>query len=206
MLFYSSFSVAHAAGIKWSTESEFVQEGQTKCVTYGVYNPFGTDVKAQISLSGELEKLPYTISQNDVLLKAGTSSKQAVPIEVCFTVDEVYKEDCVLGSVMCEQKCNSEQIKFTGQLVITDAPTGNDVQGTGSKATVSAGAPLELLVGCVEQQRDYLVLYMVTIVIIIAVLVMMLFRRYRAPASERKTRKVEKLREKLKNEERKLNK
>lgn len=191
----------YAAGLLWRTEYAAVEEGSTKCITYGVYNPFETDMKAAFSLDGEVKNIA-DFKFDETVIKARTYHDSALPVEVCFTAHKIYKEDCLLGPLLCEKKCSEQRVTFEGDVVVTDAPLSSGGI-TGSKAVVSASAPLKVEVLCVPQAMNYMPLFAIAIAIIIAVFASMLFRKYRTPALVRKQRKLEKLQTEIEKAKRK---
>ncbi|MFC2143311.1 hypothetical protein ACFLQN_02840 [Candidatus Aenigmatarchaeota archaeon] len=194
-------SPVHAAGIKWFTESETIIEGETKCVTYGVYNPFGHDVISSVSLSGEIVQIA-TVNEQEFEVKGGTMNFQAIPVEVCFAASsEMYEEHCLLGPIACEKTCTQDRIALQGDIVVTDR-MAQDKQTSGSKTTISASAPLEIAIGCVPHELDTLPVYFIIITVVLVILIGMVFRKKRTPVDIRKQRKIEKLERQLEKEKR----
>ena len=128
-------------GIVYGTVVTTVNENERSCFDYGVYNPWDEDVQVELTVGGDLAQL-NTVSEN-VDLPAGTMHDQAEQVELCFNIPKVYS-----GS------CDVEQKKFIGKIIVTEYfPAG--VDGTGSSTSVSAAAPLELRVRCVEKEAAY---------------------------------------------------
>jgi len=121
-------------GIVYGTVITNVNEGEHACFNYGVYNPWDEDVKVELTVSGELAELnPFS---ENIDVPAGTMHDEAKPLEICFDIPRMYSFDCPE---------TSERIQ--GKVIVTEwYPAG--ISGTGSTTSVSAAAPLELIVEC----------------------------------------------------------
>lgn len=138
-------------GIKWYTETEIVNEGEQMCVTYGIYNPFDTDVKGYLEATKELE----TISQAEEpkLIPAHTSSTNAIPTQICFAVPKVYKEESFAG-ILTQRQCSEEEVMLKGEVVAAYKLSGG--KGTGSVTGASFAAPLKLRIRCNPVERNWI--------------------------------------------------
>lgn len=50
-------SASTGIGLRWTLIEATVEENSRQCVTYGLYNPFGTDVRGYLEVTGELIEL-----------------------------------------------------------------------------------------------------------------------------------------------------
>ncbi|MBT4114530.1 hypothetical protein HOD83_00070 [Candidatus Woesearchaeota archaeon] len=127
-------SAMKGVGIVYGTVISNVDEGETACFDYGVYNPWDQDVKIILTVSGDLAEL-NAFSEN-VDVPAGTTHDKAKSVEICFDVPKVYS-----------YTCPDTPIVLSGKVIATEYyPAG--VSGTGSTTSVSAAAPLEMRVRC----------------------------------------------------------
>lgn len=189
----------NAAGIKWSTQSESMLEGETKCINYGVYNPFGNDVMARLSVEGNLSELSPTFRQDDILVNANTYDTEAISVEFCFTAPQISEKNCILG-IACEHTCDVTGKVYKGSVIVTDKVVSAS-GATGSKVSVSASAPLDISVSCIERAMDYLPIILLVVIIIIIILLILLYKHKQSPASIRRQKKIDKLKEELSKEE-----
>jgi len=122
MIVIASMNIISAGvGIKWGEESVVVKENEKTCLSYGVYNPWPRDSYVGISVSKGLEDVLFAYDSEGVLVPSETSSDEAIPIELCFDVVEVYDKDCLLGdSFICELKCNDKEKIFVLFLFYTN--------------------------------------------------------------------------------------
>lgn len=161
-------------GIKWTEESAFVSEGQKKCLNYGIYNPFDTDVTGFLTATKDLEAL-YE-SEDPKLIPAETSSSEAIPTEICFEIPKLYNEESILG-LFKKRSCDEQQVTLTGEVMA--AYKLGDATGTGSITGASFAAPLRLKVTCNPLERDMLPLYVVLIAILMVLIGIALKNRKR---------------------------
>ncbi len=194
-----SMNMVSAIGIVWSTEGEYVDENSDKCITYGTYNPSSNDIKSRIEVTGSLGEVIIGASTEEKIIKAHTPPTDAEQIDFCFKVPSVYKKDCIIGDVLCEQRCEEETKSFKGEIIMTEEPLDSS-GGTGSGATVSASAPLTLVVNCVEYERDWSLAYVVGIVIVLVLLGILLYNEYSTPKLVRDEERLKRLRAKIKSE------
>ncbi len=121
-------------GIVYGTVITNVVEGKSACFDYGVYNPWDEDVKVELTVSGELADLnPFSES---VEVPGETYHNQAKQVQICFDIPRMYSLDCP-----------ETPTSLHGKIIATEwYPAG--FEGTGSSTSVSAAAPLELIVQC----------------------------------------------------------
>ncbi|MEK6934934.1 MAG: hypothetical protein AABW46_03580 [Nanoarchaeota archaeon] len=163
-------------GIKWSSESAIVEEESTTCLDYGLYNPWDEAINAELGVSEELQEVITVKESETVFLNAFKPSSDAVPVQLCFKVPEVYEDDCLIAGFLCEQTCDLGEISFKGDVVATGK--GTDVSGSsGSSATVAASVPLELIVNCEERERSYVDLYIAILILVLIIIGVVFYKR-----------------------------
>lgn len=150
-------------GLKWYTESEFVSENTVKCITYGIYNPFDTDVTGFLEATKDLKDI-YE-SEEPKTIPAGTSSQQAIPTEICFNIPSVYKEESYLG-LLPKKECPEKEVELKGEVVAAYRVGGSS--GMGSATGASFAAPLRLRVRCSPIKRSFAPVYALALLIIAA--------------------------------------
>lgn len=191
-------SVSAGIGIKYDQESAMVEEGGKSCLTYSIYNPFPSDTYVMISVSPELKDILVLQEMESKLIPRETSSANAIPMEFCFEVPQVYQRDCSVGSFLCELKCEEENKVYDGEVIVSAAPAPASIGGTGGSTTqMSVSAPLRIRVECSVHPRDYTILYILIALLSAAVISWALFRKYRKPKVERDREKLKKLRAKI---------
>jgi len=201
ILFSLSFASA-GIGIKWSQESAMVNEGDTACLTYSVYNPWSEETYATIGLSEELLGILTMQDVNAKLIPAETSSAEAIPIEFCFKVPSIYEKDCSVGNFICKQECSEEMKVYEGDVVVSTVPAPTQIGGTGGSSTqMAVSAPLRIRVKCNPYPRDYSLIYIIIAVISALVVFMVLFKRYRKPKTQRDKERLAKLKAEIAREE-----
>ncbi len=121
-------------GIKFGLEYTTLSAGQETCLDYKVYNPWDEDVKIELAAGGELEPFFESSEKKDVA--AHTSSGEAIPLEICFSLPAMSEEEC-------------EGVTYVGEVLAREAVTST-VGGTGSAAVVVASAPLTIEPICGE--------------------------------------------------------
>lgn len=164
-------------GLVWDTETEIVSEKSKHCVQYGIYNPWEEDVTAILSVSNELKEVITKEESESKFIKAGTTHDIAVPIEFCFEIAEIYSEDCLVGSVICEQKCEEPEVVYEGKIVAMEEPTGEVEGGAGSATSLGVSVPLKLKVKCNPHAREWTLVYVVVIVIALILILWILYRK-----------------------------
>jgi hypothetical protein len=173
----TTVSARKGVGIVWDTETEIVIENTEHCVQYGIYNPWEEDVTAALSVSADLQKIITKQESQAKLVQAATDHDVAVPIEFCFTVDNVYEEDCLVGKFICEQTCQAEQVVYEGKIVAMEASTGTSAEGAGSATTLGVSVPLKLKVKCSEHPREWTLVYVVVIIIVVILMLLIIYKK-----------------------------
>jgi hypothetical protein len=172
LLLASPVTATVGIGLKWYTESEFVSEGEQFCRTYGIYNPFDTDVtgflQATEGLGGIYE------AEAPKLIPAGISSGEAIPTQICFNVPNVYEEESYFG-FLPQKQCNEKEAILKGEVIAAYDLAGG--AGTGSVTGASFAAPLRLRVRCTPMERNSTPAYFLIIVIIGALTLIYLKKR-----------------------------
>ncbi len=189
VLFQISFVFA-GVGIKWDKESALINENDRTCLTYYVYNPWNEDTTVKVELSDETGDLNSIVTEQESetkLVPANTSSKDALPIEFCFSAPEIYERDCLVGGLMCELVCEGDQREYVGEVVVKSVPEQTEIGGAGgSTTTMSVSAPLKIKVRCNPYERNYTVFYALIAVLCLIVITLLIYRKYKGPKSRRK--------------------
>lgn len=176
-----------AVGIKWFTESELVTEGEDVCIPYGAYNPSSQDILVNVEITDGLIDVVKGSSSEETFVPANTASKDSKEIRFCFTVPEVYEPDCLIAGMVCEQVCEGERSKFSGEVVMTErAADAEGSSGAGSGISLSASAPLSLEVACNAYPRNYTPVYSVGIALVAILLVVAIYRKNSNKKSKKK--------------------
>lgn len=163
-------------GIKWTSESAYVDEKSSVCLDYGIYNPWDEDTNAQLGVSKELQDVIRVKESETVFVKANTPSTGAVPVKLCFDIPKTYKGACLFAGLLCKQTCSLGEVNYKGEVVATGS--GTEVgAGSGSTATVSASAPLEIRIKCDKHERSYVELYVGILIIILIIIGIVFFTR-----------------------------
>jgi len=193
--------VSAGVGIKWDRESALVNEGEKTCLTYNVYNPWPEASYVAIEVSddfGELKEILTEQESEEKLIPAETSSAEAIPIKFCFKVPKVYERNCLVGSFICEQKCNEEQKIYDGEVSVKSIPPPTDIGGSGGSTTsMAVSAPLKIRVNCNAHSRDFTLIYVLLALISALIVGIIIYRKYRKQAIERDKEKLKKLQEKI---------
>jgi len=159
LLIVFSIGMASAGvGIKWDEESFIVREDKRTCLTYGVYNPWPDDSYAIIGVSEELDEKLNVYPSESVFVGKDTSSDGAVPIVLCFEVENVYGEDCLFKDLFCERKCDDGGRVLSGEVLITEVNTPSK-NGQSSAVVASVSAPLEIDVECTPRSKNLSLVY-----------------------------------------------
>lgn len=205
VLSFLMFSLVSAGlGIKYSEESALINEGDEKCLTYSVYNPWPDDSNVIIDVSSELQEVMVLQEAETKFVPAFTSSENALPIKFCFKVPKVYQRDCAVGSFLCELQCQEETKVYEGEVAIRTIPKETQMTGTGGSATAAViGAPLRVRVACNPHSRDYTLLYAFIAVFSVLIVASVLIKRYRKPKVERDKERLKKLKDEIKKESKK---
>ena len=187
-LFLIPSSLGGGIGIRWYTESEIVEEGKTYCINYGLYNPFEGDVYGYLKATGDLENISQ--AEPPKLIPEYTSSSQAIPTRICFTIPRVYNLSCIFPNFLCERKCD-KQVVLEGEVLASYYIKEEEV-GMGSRTGASFAAPLRLYVKCEEMKRDYTPL----IIIFLGICGIAIFLR-RKKLRKKRRKKIRKRKKKL---------
>jgi len=139
-------------GIVYSTTRQAVNEETTSCVPYGIYNPWEQDATVILTASEEFSE--FNPRSEETFVVAATSSKDALAVDLCFRIPEVYEEQCWFWRFGCEQTCNGEDIIYSGNVLASEQKALGGA-GTGSSTIVSASAPLEIRIRCKEHARSW---------------------------------------------------
>ena len=82
------------AGLLWRTESEFIEEGQLKCIEYGLYKPTLKDLNIALYVNGDLAEIAEATQSGVTLVKANTFHDAAINKQLCFRAPKnVYQKD-----------------------------------------------------------------------------------------------------------------
>ncbi len=141
-------------GIVWVTEKENAHEEEKHCIDYGLYNPWDEPIKVTLQIHGELASIISHINTQPQTIHPFTSSKDPLVSRICFTVPEIYKKNCVLGSLLCEKQCTEPTKQYDGY-VSAQEETDHSLQKSGSTFIVDVAAPLQLKVDCIPYERSY---------------------------------------------------
>jgi hypothetical protein len=184
-------------GIKWGTEREIIGQGQTYCISYGLYNPWDEDVYALLGVSDELKPIISSQTSDAKLIKANTASSDDVPVKLCFKIaDNIYKEDCLIGQVICEQKCEESSKIYSGKILVMEKSEGSSGGTAGSTTALGVSVPLTLEIRCEKHSRDWTIVYVTIIAIVAILIVLILFRRHKRKNKVNKTAKAVKSKKK----------
>jgi hypothetical protein len=189
--------VSAGVGLFWDEAAKMSPENSRTCMTYAVYNPFEEDTYATIELSDNLKSVLTQQETESMLIPAGTSSKEAIPVNFCFQVPKVYHQDCWLGDFfVCERTCSEPPVDYKGEVSVKSAPGLSPTGGSGgSVATMSVSAPLDLKVVCSPMSRNYTPLYIV--IGIFALAGFLLVMKYKKPKAERYQEQMKALKAKM---------
>lgn len=172
LLLVSPVTATVGIGLKWYTESEFVDEEVQLCRSYGIYNPFDTDVTGFLRATEELGEI-YE-AEAPKLISAGISSSEAIPTQICFNVPKVYEEKSYFG-FLPQRQCNEEEIILKGEVIAAYDLSGGT--GTGSVTGASFAAPLRLRIRCTTMERNLTPAYFLVILIIAVIALIYLKKR-----------------------------
>jgi preprotein translocase subunit SecG len=170
--------ISAGVGIKWDRESVLVNEEEETCLTYSVYNPWPDDSYVTIEVSEQLEAILIEQEAETKFIPANTASTEAIPVEFCFKIPEVYEDDCWLG-VMCKQECLEEQKVYDGEVLVKSVqPDTGGAAGSGSATAMSVSAPLKIKINCNPSSRNLTLIYVIVAVISFIVIIL-LYLKYR---------------------------
>jgi hypothetical protein len=205
IVIFSSF-ISAGLGIKWTSESVMVNEGERVCLnSYSIYNPWGADSNVVVTLSKELKEILVMQETTTKTIPAFTSSSESIPMEFCFEVPKVYERDHVIaGRFIDKLDCSEETKVYEGEVVVESAPVSSQMSGIGGSATkMSVSAPLRVRVRCNAYSWDYTLAYVLAAVLSGGFIFMILFRKYRKPKAQRIKEKMKKLRSEMRKSKKK---
>ena len=183
LLFSQGVSARSGVGLYWEEDSLLVEEQTTNCIEYKVYNPWEDSVNVRLSPSEELEGVTKSVGDSTFIV-GDTTHEDAIPVEVCFEVGDVYENDCLFLGTMCKQTCGDSIVKYEGKILASEVSTEESQAGTGSAAAIAVGAPMGISVQCSPSGRDYTFVYVVVIVVVLALVGLILYRKFRRKKEE----------------------
>jgi hypothetical protein len=176
-VFVSVNLVSAGVGIFHDVEGLRLNEGESGCLNYAVFNPYEEEANVEISVSEGVKE--YLVSQeaDSKLVPANTASADALPVEFCFEVPKgVYDESCFLGFLFCKQSCDPENpVTYSGEIEMLE--DSGDAGSTGSATGISVTAPFSLEVICDSSSGSTYSFFVITAVILGVLIVMMVFSR-----------------------------
>lgn len=176
LLFLNISYARKGVGIVVNSQSEVVEENREVCINYGIYNPWDEDVRAALETEGEINQILSNYKSEERLIPAGTLHNNALTVKLCFGVLDVYKDDCLVGNLLCEQKCEQPQVIYSGDVaVIEKSAQGQD--STGSQTSLGVSAPLTIKVNCQKSPRNYTPLYFALFIIVLIIFVIWLLSK-----------------------------
>jgi len=183
-------------GITYGTDYMYVEEDSINCLNYGVYNPWDEDVNIEVVAEDDLADMVMSI--DPVFVSAGTKHDEATEVDVCFRVPELFEKDCLLGPILCKPICPVEDPVLSGNVVVREAEIAG-ISGTGSRATISASAPLRLIGKCEDVGRNWTPLLLIIIAVIAAIAggAYALRQRQKPASREKLAKEYSSLREKM---------
>lgn len=166
ILFLSTAKADVGIGIRWGLEEIFLNEFEEKCIFYSVYNPFDTEVTAEVTVEKEIALLVTKIEPKQVYLPAysGDPKDNAAKlankedIKICFYANPFRWPPFY-------------PLNYTGVILASAMP--GKITGSGSAAVSVVQAPLTVRVGSIRSFYIFIVvLSLITITLIILVLAM----------------------------------
>ena len=154
------------AGIKWADPSAVINEGSTKCIPYGIYNPWDEDISISLSIAGDITQFADSSALEPKFVKAGTFNEYSIWQEICFTPKDV--KGCSPG----------ETINFKGEIVASPV-IEQETRGSGSVTATAAAAPLEIAVKCGAEvvSRNIILWGIIALAILIVIILIILLLR-----------------------------
>jgi hypothetical protein len=205
LLLFSIPTILGGIGIKSYQESVLANENEEACVVVGAYNPFPTGTTVEVSVSEELEKVLVLQEAENKYLPPFTSSDNAIPLNFCFKVPEVYSRDyAIAGKFIDKLDCDEPQQVYEGEVVLESVAGGDGGGGIGGSATkMSVSRPLRVRVNCSPYSWNYTPAYLLGALISILIIGFVLFTKYRKPKEIRIKEKMKKLKEEMKSSKKK---
>ena len=191
----SNVNASKGVGLIWNTQTEIINENIKQCIEYGVYNPGSQEVNVYLEAEGNIKNVAEKVESKPKLIQPGTEHEDAIPLEICFYIPEVYDKDCLIGNYICKQTCQGEEISYDGSVNAYEVIEQNQVGG--SAAGLGVSAPLTLMIKCSEHSRDWSLLYIIIIIIVGLLIGLNFYKKYRTPPQIKKAQKIQKLETKL---------
>ncbi len=176
LVFTQGVSARSGVGLYWEADTLSVHENTEECVEYKVYNPWEDPVNVMLNPSDELEEVTKSTGDS-TFVQGDTSHTDAIPVEVCFEVGNVYEDDCLLFGTMCKQVCGDSIVKYEGKILASEVNTEESQAATGSAAAIAVGAPMGISVQCSPSGRDFTFVYIAVIVVALALVGFILYRK-----------------------------
>jgi len=194
--------VSAGVGIKWDRQSAIVKEGGKTCLTYSVYNPWPEDTWVTIEAQGDITQIITDKNAETKLIPANTPSTNAIPLEFCFVVPNIYPQDCwISDKLFCQEEYNGELKMYSGEIVVKSVAAPASVGGSGGSATAMAvSAPLDVTVNPKNSGRDLTPGYIGLALISLVVVALILKKKYSRSELDKDKDKLKKLKEKIKKE------
>lgn len=166
-----SVSALRGVGLEYGTTGQIVPDDIETCIPYGVYNPWDEDVYIKLSSTGQLAD--FSISSETKFVPAKTFHNDSVSMAICFKIPRVYEKDCI-ALLACKRTCPEERVEYDGLIIATEDRKMSEIKGTGSATSVSASAPLKLVISCEDKPRNWIPL--IAVIAAIAVVIIALIR------------------------------
>jgi hypothetical protein len=183
VVFVSDVYARKGIGVKWSTESASVDENSRFCIEYGLYNPWDEGINIVLGVSDEFKDVVTNIETEPVYVEPNTTQEKAVPVNVCFEVGDVYKDDCLIFGMMCKQECG-ENVMYEGNILATEYKEQGETEAMGSSTSLSFSVPLKLSVNCNERGRDWTLAYLVGIIVVLILIGVIVYRIIKSKKEE----------------------
>ena len=186
IIFLLFLNVTHArkgVGIVVNSQSELLDENKEICIDYGIYNPWDEDVKAALETQGDINSILSNYKSEEKLVPAGTTHSNALPVRLCFRVADVYKDDCLLGNLLCEQKCESPQVSYSGEVTVVEKAQQNQAL-TGSQTNLGVSAPLAIKVKCQKSPRNYTPLWFGLFIVVLIIFIIWIVLKNKKPKTK----------------------
>jgi len=147
-------------GIQYSYEELFLNEFEEKCLSYNIYNPFDSDVKAIMNTEGKIAPFLTKIEPNNFFLPGyhGPGGDVAAKLENKESVKVCFKPKLWRWPPFYP-------LNLSGIVVASAAPVG--VGFTGSAAVSSVAAPLTLRVGNIRNFHNFVIVLIVVIILLV---------------------------------------
>ena len=159
---FASVVSAGGIGIHSTSSGLLINEGESECVTFGIYNPDVADNELEFMVSEELEPFLDSISPESMNVPANTESENSLPVELCFSdPDDLFKGD---------RSCSEGVREYAGKFIVRESSDGSG----GSSVVFDVPRDFTLRAQCVPDSVSYSLLIII-IVIIIVIIVILVF-------------------------------